>query len=270
MAQTLSSRCHWRRELSVLLAQSATPATLSPAPCASCWPNRGRSGVMRKTRAARHSLQEGRLQLQWEAAGGGGCCRVGLVPWGLLSWHGAYSLVQALESPPPTSASAGLDCHSSCNDAWADPRPFHDFRLSARAWPPDLTPSLALTAEELKYTDIHNIGAMIAPLHFLEVKLGKRPQPVKSELDKEEEWWKRCQEKNKNMKKEQKECLQQESEWLELMNAELKTQMEELKQEQQQLILMLNWHHPTCIIRTDSVKTPDSEGNLLLEQLEET
>ncbi|KAK1343701.1 hypothetical protein QTO34_014254 [Cnephaeus nilssonii] len=47
MTQTLSSRCQWRRELSVLLAQSATPATLSPAPCASCWPNRGRSGVMR-------------------------------------------------------------------------------------------------------------------------------------------------------------------------------------------------------------------------------
>ncbi|KAK1342093.1 hypothetical protein QTO34_016846 [Cnephaeus nilssonii] len=41
MTQTLSSRRHWRRELSVLLAQSATPATLSPAPCASCWPNRG-------------------------------------------------------------------------------------------------------------------------------------------------------------------------------------------------------------------------------------
>ncbi|KAK1339906.1 hypothetical protein QTO34_018466 [Cnephaeus nilssonii] len=46
MTQTLSSRCQWRHELSVLLAQSATPATLSPAPCASCWPNRGRSGVM--------------------------------------------------------------------------------------------------------------------------------------------------------------------------------------------------------------------------------
>ncbi|KAK1333082.1 hypothetical protein QTO34_006616 [Cnephaeus nilssonii] len=46
MVQTLSSRRHWPRELSVLLAQSATPATLSPAPCASCWPNRGRSGVM--------------------------------------------------------------------------------------------------------------------------------------------------------------------------------------------------------------------------------
>ncbi|KAK1328995.1 hypothetical protein QTO34_011166 [Cnephaeus nilssonii] len=41
MAQTLS---HWRCELSVLLAQSATPATLSSAPCASCWPNRGCSG----------------------------------------------------------------------------------------------------------------------------------------------------------------------------------------------------------------------------------
>ncbi|KAK1335006.1 hypothetical protein QTO34_004582 [Cnephaeus nilssonii] len=39
MAQTLSSRRHWHRELSVLLAQSATPATLSPAPCTSCWPN---------------------------------------------------------------------------------------------------------------------------------------------------------------------------------------------------------------------------------------
>ncbi|KAK1337252.1 hypothetical protein QTO34_001875 [Cnephaeus nilssonii] len=35
--------------LSVLLAQSATPATLSPAPCASCWPSRGRSGVMEQT-----------------------------------------------------------------------------------------------------------------------------------------------------------------------------------------------------------------------------
>ncbi|KAK1338680.1 hypothetical protein QTO34_019337 [Cnephaeus nilssonii] len=44
--QTLSSRPHWHRELSVLLAQSAIPATLSPAPCASRWPNRGRSGVM--------------------------------------------------------------------------------------------------------------------------------------------------------------------------------------------------------------------------------
>uniref|UniRef100_A0A9L0RWV4 Jun dimerization protein 2 n=3 Tax=Equus TaxID=9789 RepID=A0A9L0RWV4_HORSE len=136
-------------------------------------------------------------------------------------------------------------------------------------------PSSALTVEELKYADIRNIGAMIAPLHFLEVKLGKRPQPVKSELDEEEERRKRRREKNKvaaarcrNKKKERTEFLQRESERLELMNAELKTQIEELKQERQQLILMLNRHRPTCIVRTDSVKTPESEGNPLLEQLE--
>ncbi|XP_041615040.1 jun dimerization protein 2 isoform X2 [Vulpes lagopus] len=76
-------------------------------------------------------------------------------------------------------------------------------------------PGSALTAEELKYADIRNIGAMIAPLHFLEVKLGKRPQPVKSELDEEEERRKRRREKNKvaaarcrNKKKERTEFLQ--------------------------------------------------------------
>ncbi|EPQ05272.1 Jun dimerization protein 2 [Myotis brandtii] len=52
------------------------------------------------------------------------------------------------------------------------------------------------------------------------------------------------------------------------MNEELKTQMEKLKQERQQLILMLNCHRPICIVRTENVKTPDSEGNPLLEQLE--
>lgn len=48
------------------------------------------------------------------------------------------------------------------------------------------------------------------------------------------------------------EFLQRDSEWLELMNAEPKTQMEELKQEWQHLILMLSQHRPTCIVRTDS------------------
>nr|KAF6343112.1 hypothetical protein mPipKuh1_010815 [Pipistrellus kuhlii] len=107
---------------------------------------------------------------------------------------------------------------------------------------------------------------MIAPVHFLEVKLGKRPQSVKSELDKEEERRKRCWEKNKvmaarcqNKKKERKEFLQQEFQWLELMNAELKTQVEELRQERKKLILMLNQHHPTCITRTDSIKTPPTQ-----------
>lgn len=60
----------------------------------------------------------------------------------------------------------------------------------------------------------------------------------------------------------------QESERLEMMNSELKAQIEELKHERQQLILMLNRHRPTCIVRTDSVKTPESEANPLLEQLE--
>ncbi|XP_039561409.1 jun dimerization protein 2 [Passer montanus] len=136
-------------------------------------------------------------------------------------------------------------------------------------------PGTALTAEELKCADIRNIGAMISPLQFLEVKLGKRPQPVKSELDEEEERRKRRREKNKvaaarcrNKKKERTEFLQRESERLELMNAELKAQIEELKQERQQLILMLNRHRPTCIVRTDSIKTPESEANPLLEQLE--
>ncbi|EHB04807.1 Jun dimerization protein 2, partial [Heterocephalus glaber] len=98
---------------------------------------------------------------------------------------------------------------------------------------------------------------------------------VPLQLDEEEERRKRRREKNKvaaarcrNKKKERTEFLQRESERLELMNAELKTQIEELKQEGQHLILMLTRHRPTCIVRTDSVKTPESEGNPLLEQLE--
>lgn len=62
--------------------------------------------------------------------------------------------------------------------------------------------------------------------------------------------------------------LSQESERLEMLNSDLKAQIEELKLERQQLILMLNRHRPTCIVRTDSVKTPESEANPLLEQLE--
>ncbi|KAK2523886.1 hypothetical protein Q9966_009016 [Columba livia] len=98
---------------------------------------------------------------------------------------------------------------------------------------------------------------------------------ISFQLDEEEERRKRRREKNKvaaarcrNKKKERTEFLQRESERLELMNAELKAQIEELKQERQQLILMLNRHRPTCIVRTDSVKTPESEANPLLEQLE--
>lgn len=60
----------------------------------------------------------------------------------------------------------------------------------------------------------------------------------------------------------------QESERLEMLNSDLKAQIEELKLERQQLILMLNRHRPTCIVRTDSVKTPEGEVSPLLQQLE--
>ncbi|XP_069494150.1 jun dimerization protein 2 [Ambystoma mexicanum] len=128
----------------------------------------------------------------------------------------------------------------------------------------------AFTAEELKYHGIGGIGRMVSPLHFLEVKLGKRPQPIKSELDEEEERRKRRREKNKvaaarcrNKKKERTEYLQKESERLELMNSELKAQIEGLKQERQQLIVMLNLHRPTCIVRTDSISSPEAEAKPL-------
>ena len=59
----------------------------------------------------------------------------------------------------------------------------------------------------------------------------------------------------------------QESERLEMVNSDLKAQIEELRMERQQLMVMLNLHRPTCIVRTDSVKTPEGEANPLLEQL---
>ena len=59
----------------------------------------------------------------------------------------------------------------------------------------------------------------------------------------------------------------QESERLEMVNSDLKAQIEELRVERQQLMVMLNLHRPTCIVRTDSVKTPESEANPLLEEL---
>uniref|UniRef100_A0AAY4BNE3 Uncharacterized protein n=1 Tax=Denticeps clupeoides TaxID=299321 RepID=A0AAY4BNE3_9TELE len=120
------------------------------------------------------------------------------------------------------------------------------------------------------------LGAMLSPLHLLG-KLGKRPVAIKAERDEEEEMRKRrrgekqgcgrniykgasgkCH--NVNVPGESNVCIisgPQESERLEMMNSELK-----------QLIIMLNRHRPTCIVRTDSIKTPEGEANPLLEQLE--
>ncbi|XP_024134378.1 jun dimerization protein 2 isoform X2 [Oryzias melastigma] len=143
---------------------------------------------------------------------------------------------------------------------------------------PSLGPLAGISAttltDKLKIGDFQELGTMLSPLHFLD-SLGKRPLIIKTEKDEEEERRKRRREKNKvaaarcrNKKKERTDYLQKESERLEMLNSDLKAQIEELKNERQQLILMLNRHRPTCIVRTDSVKTPESEANPLLQQLE--
>ncbi|MBN3271128.1 JDP2 protein, partial [Polyodon spathula] len=49
-------------------------------------------------------------------------------------------------------------------------------------------PSTTLTAEDLKYADMRNIEAMISPLHFLGVKLSKRPSSLKGEVSTHPGW----------------------------------------------------------------------------------
>lgn len=58
--------------------------------------------------------------------------------------------------------------------------------------------------------------------------------------------------------------LSQESEKLESVNAELKAQIEELKQQKQQLVYMLNLHRPTCIVRAQQGHSPDGHPRALL------
>lgn len=100
---------------------------------------------------------------------------------------------------------------------------------------------------------------------------------VKKEISPEEdERRRRRRERNKvaaakcrNKKKERTECLQKESEKLESINAGLKAQIEELKNEKQQLIYMLNLHRPTCIVRAQNGRTPEDERNLFIQQIKE-
>ncbi|XP_049597422.1 jun dimerization protein 2 isoform X2 [Syngnathus scovelli] len=134
---------------------------------------------------------------------------------------------------------------------------------------PSLGPLAGIAAE------LHEFKTMLSPLHFIG-SFGKRPLVIKTERDEDDDRRKRRREKNKvaaarcrNKKKERTDYLQKESERLAMLNSDLKAQIEELKLERQQLIHMLNRHRPTCIVRTDSVQTPDSEANpLLLQQLE--
>ncbi|XP_038818450.1 jun dimerization protein 2-like [Salvelinus fontinalis] len=131
-----------------------------------------------------------------------------------------------------------------------------------------------LTGQLKLAQDFRNLGAMLSPLHFLG-RLGKRPlTAIKGEMDEDDERRRRRRDKNKvaaarcrNRKKERTDFLQRESERLEVVNSDLKSQIEELRMERQQLMVMLNLHRPTCIVRTDSVKTPESEANPLLEHL---
>uniref|UniRef100_A0A7N6BC25 BZIP domain-containing protein n=1 Tax=Anabas testudineus TaxID=64144 RepID=A0A7N6BC25_ANATE len=92
----------------------------------------------------------------------------------------------------------------------------------------------------------------------------------------EHERRKRRRERNKiaaakcrNKKKEKTECLQKESEKLESVNADLKAQIEELKQQKQQLVYMLNLHRPTCIVRAQNGQTPEDERNLFIQHIKE-
>ncbi|XP_068565186.1 cyclic AMP-dependent transcription factor ATF-3 [Cebidichthys violaceus] len=76
--------------------------------------------------------------------------------------------------------------------------------------------------------------------------------------------------KCRNKKKEKTETLQQESEKLESVNSDLKAQIEELKQQKQQLVYMLNLHRPTCIVRAQNGQTPEDERNLFLQHIKES
>ncbi|XP_062324001.1 cyclic AMP-dependent transcription factor ATF-3 [Osmerus eperlanus] len=76
--------------------------------------------------------------------------------------------------------------------------------------------------------------------------------------------------KCRNKKKEKTDGLQKESEKLETVNAELKAQIEELKQQKQQLVYMLNLHRPTCIVRAQNGQTPEDERNLFIQHIKES
>ncbi|XP_062970378.1 cyclic AMP-dependent transcription factor ATF-3 isoform X1 [Cynocephalus volans] len=141
----------------------------------------------------------------------------------------------------------------------------------------NLTP---FVKEELRFAiqNKHLCNRMSSALES--VTVSNRPfemSVTKAEVAPEEdERKKRRRERNKiaaakcrNKKKEKTECLQKESEKLESVNAELKAQIEELKNEKQHLIYMLNLHRPTCIVRAQNRRTPEDERNLFIQQIKE-
>ncbi|KAF4099864.1 hypothetical protein G5714_019990 [Onychostoma macrolepis] len=136
-------------------------------------------------------------------------------------------------------------------------------------------PATTLT-DQLKLAELYSLGAVLSPLILN--RHAKRPfDVIKGESDDNDDRKKRRREKNKvaaarcrNRKKERTDFLQKESERLETLNSELKSQIEDLKSERQQLIVMLNLHRPTCIVRTDSLRSPESDEHVLDQQSEES
>nr|XP_058131160.1 cyclic AMP-dependent transcription factor ATF-3-like [Dasypus novemcinctus] len=78
----------------------------------------------------------------------------------------------------------------------------------------------------------------------------------------------RLQQPSAEIRRRRSAC-KKESEKLESVNAELKAQIEELKNEKQHLIYMLNLHRPTCIVRAQNGRTPEDERNLFIQQMKE-
>ncbi|GAA6072056.1 cyclic AMP-dependent transcription factor ATF-3 [Tachysurus ichikawai] len=147
----------------------------------------------------------------------------------------------------------------------------------------DFTHFSPLVKEELRYT-IQNKrlsgGMSTTNTSCSDCSSEKPPEMpgVKRMLNVEEhDRRKRRRERNKiaaakcrNKKKEKTDCLQKESEKLESLNAELKAQIEELKNQKQQLVYMLNLHRPTCIVRANNGQTPEDERNLFIQHIKET
>ncbi|XP_007534457.1 cyclic AMP-dependent transcription factor ATF-3 isoform X1 [Erinaceus europaeus] len=141
----------------------------------------------------------------------------------------------------------------------------------------NLTP---FVKEELRLTIQNKHLCHRLPSMLDSVTVSSRPLGLPATKDEiapeEDERRKRRRERNKiaaakcrNKKKEKTECLQKESEKLESVNAELKAQIEELKNEKQHLIYMLNLHRPTCIVRAQHGRTPEDERNLFIQHVKE-
>ncbi|TRY98133.1 hypothetical protein DNTS_028488 [Danionella cerebrum] len=149
----------------------------------------------------------------------------------------------------------------------------------------DFTSFTPLVKEELRFT-IQNkrlsSGTMTSTLSSVQVcesnqRTAELPLTKCEVAPEETDRKKRRRERNKiaaakcrNKKKEKTDHLQKESEKLESINAELKSQIEELKNQKQQLVYMLNLHRPTCIVRAQNGQTPEDEKRLFIQQITET